>query len=574
MSSEVSERYMVHVLDIPAGMDDAVEANLALVLVLLKRHTGFLLAVPEGFFSEEALSAGLTAEQDAQIGVSTVLTIPAGEKFDLTNHDHPVPVDGGMVSVVLVDVSHEMEQFLSPFIPEEHNVDAMHGFDFVNQYLLPLAAPLTQAAWLWIQDPSSGQRVAFYSADEELVEDVSPRAVPLPARSRGRQPSTRKGVQPAAEDGQRKPRATVATLAASLEKMSESIPRLADQMSEMQLRQQNMEERLAGEMDKQSRPSALRQPLGSSATLGSLSAVPKPSELLREMPPPSRNTAYRQVPLQRPHVSFLAQEEVAELEGEKMNLEEGSDLAKAILAQSQALTSLVQHLASSDPLQDLASSSSSTLSSKGTQGRQRLQQELAQQRGTFFTAVVLQAMSRRMQPTRIAEQTPQELALRGITPSAYLERFGGYGKVRELGCLQWQVGLILEHLQNDQVTAAKDATALLCVCLEQMALDGGRSDIGLLLSLTEEPPAGVFTNRSMQGVLRGRPFAPLADQKWITTALAFIKEMDLIASRRLDATSKSTEKDTPSTEANPKKAPKKHPKGKGKVKAQAAEEDT
>ena len=136
-----------------------------------------------------------------------------------------------------------------------------------------------------------------------------------------------------------------------------------------------------------------------------------------------------------------------------------------------------------------------------------------------------------------------ELAARGITPTSYIERFGGYGRTRGPGCLQWQVAMILEHLQNGSVNAASDAAALLAVCLEQAALDNGKLEIGLLLSLAEEPPAGVFTNRSLGGVYRNKPFAPLASQQWIATTLAFIKEMDLIQSRRSDVNANKQEKD-------------------------------
>ena len=78
------------------------------------------------------------------------------------------------------------------------------------------------------------------------------------------------------------------------------------------------------------------------------------------------------------------------------------DLAKAVLAQSQALTALVGQIAqnSQGPLLDLGSSTSSA-STRGAQGRARLQAELATHSGTFCLSV-LRAMARRMQPIRPA----------------------------------------------------------------------------------------------------------------------------------------------------------------------------
>ena len=575
-SSELTDSYRVHVLELPAGMDDQVESNVSLVLVLLKRHTGALLAVPEGFFSEESLAMGLTAGPDDQLGQSIHVTVPAGEKLDMEDVAAPSEIQGTFVSLVIIDVSDDIMSFVTPFSFDNHDLDLTHAFDSSSPYIFPLPGDLTRSAWEWIADPSSGQRMAFYSADEGVMDGATTPVVPLPpregaAKSRAA-PSTR-SVPKAVADGQKRPRPTVATLAVALEKVVEALPGLTQQVAMLQQKTDSMEEKFLEGLERQSRPSALRQPLGTSTISGLSQNVPAPSALVREMPPPSRSLSAFATPASKAKVSFAAAQEAEELEQEKMETEEGSELARAVLAQSQALTTLVQHLASSDPLPDLASSSSSSISSKGTMGRQRLQQELAQQTGGFFLSV-LQSMARRMQPTRIAEQSPAELSARGITPTAYLEKYGGYGRTRDLGALQWQVGLILEHLQHDNLAAAKDATALLCVCIEQGALDGGRLDIGLLLSLTEEPPAGVFSNRSMSGIHRGRPFAPLASQKWVTTTLAFIKEMDLIAARRLEATGGNTKKDSNATDApDPKKAAKKQPKGKGKQRSNAGEDE-
>ena len=292
-----------------------------------------------------------------------------------------------------------------------------------------------------------------------------------------------------------------------------------------------------------------------------------PAQLVKEMPPPKSTLIGGARPSKQPSSS---QEEATQLAEDKEVVEDSGELAKAVLAQSQALTALVSHLTNVDPIGDL-SSSSTGLSSKGSGGRIRLQQELAQHRGNFYLSV-LQAMARRMQPSRVAEQTPAELAARGISPTIYVERYVGYGRNRELGSLMWQVAQILDHFQSDNISAAKDATALLAVCLEQAALDGGKMDLALLLSLTEDPPAGVFTNRSLAGVTRGRAFANLAEQKWVTTALAFVREMDLISSRRQDVT--GTKGDKPAADQpGPKREPKKKAKAKGKGSGGQREED-
>lgn len=99
------------------------------------------------------------------------------------------------------------------------------------------------------------------------------------------------------------------------------------------------------------------------------------------------------------------------LEGEKMpdQMDGNSDLAKAMLVQSQALTALVGQIAQSsqDPIADL-SSGSSAASTRGSVGRARLQAELASHSGSFYLSV-LRAISRRMQPTVASSGTPAEI---------------------------------------------------------------------------------------------------------------------------------------------------------------------
>ena len=73
----------------------------------------------------------------------------------------------------------------------------------------------------------------------------------------------------------------------------------------------------------------------------------------------------------------------------------------------------------------------------------------------------------------------------GVTATQYVERYGGYGRCRGIRDIMWQVALVLDRLQNENIAGAKGAIALLAVCPEQTALDNGRMDVALLLSLAE-----------------------------------------------------------------------------------------
>ena len=114
-------------------------------------------------------------------------------------------------------------------------------------------------------------------------------------------------------------------------------------------------------------------------------------------------------------------------------------------------------------------------------------------------------MSRRMYPAQLAEIDMSALRDRGVTATQYLERYGGFGKTKDVGMIIWQVALVMNHLQEENYQAAKDALSVLFVCLGQTALDGGNMQVGLLLSLTEDPPASLFSARSIATLSHPHP---------------------------------------------------------------------
>jgi hypothetical protein len=551
MASELLQEFKVQILEMPAGDSPEDGVVRCLALVVLRRLRGLLLCVPSGYFNEDVLAAGLMAGVEDQIGQSIALSLPAGSLQDVEVFGQPVPSPGQSVDVVLVDVSLDIGDHLKPFNPVEPLAEGLVTFDSFDPLSFPVTDALVNAAWRWVLDPGSGERAAFYSAqeEEEEAEPASPSYAPLPPRPRAKAaPGTGRGEGPQKETQKKRP--TVATLSASLEELSGSIPALLQEVRNLSDRTAAMEQQMAVG----GRPSALRQPLGSLATPGLSQPSVKFADLLQEMPPP-RNTSSRS-PQKQATATPAAKAQAQELEEEMEHMDTNASLTQAVMIQSKALSSLVATLASGESMMDL-SASSSGFSSRGAQGRIKLQQELAQHRGTFFNSI-FSAMSRRMQLARVAEVSPAELAQRGVTATQYVERYGGYGRCRDMGNIMWQVALALDHLQNDNVGAAKDAIALLAVCLEQTSLDAGRMDVGLLLSLTEDPPSGVFTNRTLPSHSRGRAFAPLADQRWVANALSYIKELDTIATKRSDVTGKPSNKEgKPDSQADPKKAPKK-----------------
>lgn len=313
-------------------------------------------------------------------------------------------------------------------------------------------------------------------ADAEVPDPVGP-ALNGPSSTAKGKSKAAKPVVPKAK------KQTVASLASTLDGLAQALPALTAQMSELASRTQKMEEAMAGGQ----RSSALKQPLGSLTTGGSAQPSLPISSLLHEMPAPR---------LVRPKVLQLAPPP-----GPHQNLEQrGSpaDLTQAVLAQSSALTALVGQIAaiSGDPLQDLAGGTS-TLSSRGATGRAKLQQELAAQKGIFYTSI-LQTMARRMNPSMSSNATrPMELLSRGVTATRYVERYGGYGKCRDIGQIMWQVSIILDHIQAENWNAVKDSVALLALCLEQTALDNGQMPVIKQQGWTHRT-CWIFSPRSMR----------------------------------------------------------------------------
>jgi hypothetical protein len=140
--------------------------------------------------------------------------------------------------------------------------------------------------------------------------------------------------------------------------------------------------------------------------------------------------------------------------------------------------------------------------------------------------------------------------------------------------LQYQVMTAFDYLLQDNIPAAKVAVALLAVSIEQAALDNGRMDLATLLCLQEDPPSGIFLNRQIASTSRARSFAPLADQKWITCVLAFLKELEVIAAKRAELTAPPKGTSPASSEAPKPKPKSKKLAGRGKGRAEPEEPET
>eukprot|EP00435_Cladocopium_sp_Y103_P061652 s470_g23.t1 len=473
--------------------------------VVMKRPGGFLLAVPLGALPDEDLESGT-----GQVGPSTVLSVPGA----LFEEGREVPI-GADLNVLLVDMDASAVSNLRP--AQESDVVAI-GFVEDDPFAVPSPDALLARALAWVQEQQevSEQEMGWYTPEATATEEDTRPLPGRPRRNTGRGKATPSGTghSPKAK------RPTAASLHVSMQQVLQTLPGLSSQMQQLMDRQTMLETQI---VQGGNTARALAQPLAAPSTL----MTAELGSVAKSLPVPpktaSKALSAAALPLGQPL-------ELQELEVEKGS---SSELAQAMLAQSTAITTLVAQLASSgqDPMSDLQIAAPS--GSKGAAGRAKLQSELALHKGLFFDAVV-KSMARRMAPTASADRGHLELLAAGVSGTRYLERFGGYGRQKELGIIQHQTMMALDFLMSDNVGAAKDCIALLAVMLEQACLDNGRFELAQILTMQEDVPASVFSNRQLAQSSRAKAFAPLADQRWITTSIAFLKELDTISTRRTE----------------------------------------
>ena len=224
------------------------------------------------------------------------------------------------------------------------------------------------------------------------------------------------------------------------------------------------------------------------------------------------------------------------VEDEPKTIEEAggaSPVLSALASQSSALTALVAHLAGGgDVMHDLSSSSSGSgsLSSRGVARREKMQNELAARTSTFFLQVQ-QQIFKRMNPAKQVPQSLEDLVAANNSMTAYLERYGGYKSARDAGLALWVAAHAMDCASVGDFVGTKEYLALLCAALEQSALDGSWS-LAWVLTLMDDPPAMLFAERMQPVVAHGRPFAPTVPPNWAATSLAYLREIEVLVTRK------------------------------------------
>ena len=533
------------------GQDDATVAQ---AIIIMRRQGGALLGLPVGFLPLDVLQrAAMEEGEDWDFGPHALLSVPAHRE------DGQLVPSGVEVEVLVIDVSGAALGGL-----QQLSIDGVTLSFLEDPALVPEPSVLLQKTKEWLANQTAARvgLVGFYSAVEEVVPET-----PLEEESVEEldfQPGA--AALPKAPAGKQK-RVTTAVLAEQLGSVTQILPQLVTQLENLQRNQDALQEQVASQQHVvPPRPS--QQPVSTSL-----------QEFAKMMGTPPRVKS--QMPFPRPVVkspltpkmdSPLTLQEQAE----EAELPAGSTLAQAVLEQSKALTTLVTQLQSGgDPLLDAPSSSSGfSLGSKGSAGRMQLQTELSNRSGAFFLQVAQNA-SRRLRPAAKAPVDIPAVASTDFSMVTYLERFGGYGGCRELGLVQYCLAHIFDAALHSDLEGVREHLALTMVAVEQATQDSGRWDLAYQLTLLEDPPSQMWAFRSGGSMNpRLRAFAPLCPQKWATIALAYLKEVDYIQSRKSDLKKPPTAAaGSPDAALTPSPKRKRNPKGRPREGAEEQQQD-
>ena len=490
------------VLSVPDYLADGGEAVECFALPLMLRDGGVLLALPTSIILSGLLLPDELIEASEIVGPSKIFQASVYEEDD----EGTVQLVSENARVLVCDFLDSILQFCREYDPVTDSTAPIRGFLPESPLAIPLHHELTEAAASWARSETTG-RVNFYSAREEP-------------------PQTPKAN--AAKKGAAK-RMTNAAISEQLSALAAQVKILAERQAHMTV---------------QPAPSGLAtsaNPAG--GQLPSLSGGPKmpavsagfgaggpahPAKALALVGPPPKVRA--------PLLTAAAPDEPYD------PLDPGMDpTAIALTQQSAAITTLVQHLVHGGDglgLEVGASSGLSSSSTRGTQKREKLQQDLAARSSQFFM-MVQQQIFRKMYPSRIIPKTEEDLANSGVSMLTYLERYGGYRGQREAGLTMWLLAHAMDCSAASDIHGAKEYLALLTMAMEQSVFDAGDWSIAYILSLVEDPPTVMFSDRMQSITASGRPFSPLVPAQLAAINLAYIKELEVLQSRRGEVPSKN-----------------------------------
>ena len=520
-------------------------------LPLNSRDGGLLIAVPFDALSAEALAAGNSADDEAFFGPSTQIMVPMVAEDEVGNLYRV----GEDVQVTVIDVSDALfgGGLIREYDPVTDSTLDIKPFSLNFPEAIPEAGDCLLKAMEWATSTDLS-RANFYSAREE----------PLP-EPKGHSAKTGKPKRTAVPK-----RVTTATLAGRLESLEAQISAL-----------------VAGVRVPPARPAGRAKELGitfafppiakAATGLPSLSqtlmmnggggdgpGLAKAAQMLGP-PPRTKTPGVGDVPDQVPI------DEPKDLSGMSQD-----PMLQALLAQGTALTALVAQMSSGgDPMMDLQlpSSSSQSTTTRGVQRRERMQSDLALGTSQFWLQFQ-QQIHRRLNPSRQVPKSDLEVQESQTSFLTYLERFGGYKSSRDLGLINWMLGQAVDAASQNNFAKTKEHLALAVCAIDQAAQDQDWTT-AFLISLSEDPPAAMFQEKTIS-YAGTKPFSPLIPGSWAAVTLAFLKELEVLSTKKAEVVpkSKKTFPVAPPEGATDSPSPKRKPRFPKRPKAAQAASNT
>ena len=492
------------ILTVPAEFSAVAGDTDCFAIPVMSRRNGFLLCIPRGVVSEDVLIDCLSGEDGSHtIGPSKGIPVQLQEE---TEEQVIVPVPG-TVSVLLVDFSDDALGWLREYDPNSDVADSIMSYSTQHPFAVPVVSQIIPIAQEWVAAQGS-DRVNFYSALEEL--DPSPLTK-----------ASAKGV--AKQKANQPKRVTNA-------QMMEQMEVMLAQMKALSVRTEMLEQAKDG-------GAKAAEGLGG----GAVSGVPAVSAGLSTPAQPPLNAFAKYTTLVGPPPKVKQNAAVApklgpQLPVEVPSAEDPAGLAHALTQQSSAVLALVSHLAnSSDPLADIPGVGAHSTSIKGVQRREKMQQDLALGSSSYYLQV-MQQLHKKLYPSLPLPKTVDEL--QHLSVLTYLERSGGFKSNRDAGLLMWLLGYAVDAAAQGDLHGVRERLALMMVALEQSVIDGDWT-IAFLLSLAEDPPISMFMERTSSLAPFGKPFSNLVPPQWASVVLSFVKEMEVLQSRKPDSPKKA-----------------------------------
>ena len=508
------------VFDVPNLIATGGEACTTFALPLQARRGGLLLALPVGVLDDDALPTS-SADEDQMVGPAKILeNIDLYEEIELeTGGLQTVPCDA-TCQVLVCDFQDSVLQYLREYDPVTDSLLETVAFDEARPQALPLHADILGPAMEWAKSEVEG-RVLFYSAREELESPPQRRVAPPPKKA------TSKRISNAVLAEQ------VATLGAQMQLLMKQQPPVTSGSATVLEPPQSFAALANGPAP----TSGLRK---HPVSLG-LPAPAKVGEAKMSLvgPPPKVRAAAPTMPMPPEEPYHVLDDGLQQ------------DSAYAMLSQqSAALTALVSHLINQEGGIDVSGiPGASSSSTKGTVKREKMQQDLAARRSSFFLQIQ-QQIFKKLHPSRLLPKTEEELAQSQTSLLTYLERYGGYKGQKEAGLCMWILAHAMDAAASNDFFATKEFLALAVMAMEQSVFDAGDWSLAYVLALAEDPPSTMFAERMSSLTATSRPFSPLVPPILASTNLSYIKELEVLATRRAETRPKKGQPGSPSAKAS------------------------